>query len=120
MAEQKRTRIVNLFITPTAFSSIFKRLKGERSDYDFSGLADLRKLLSNEKARILNIIKTRNPGSIYELAKILKRDFKAVDSDVKLLAKLGFIELKQEIEGKRKKLKPVLVVDNLQININFQ
>ena len=120
MAKKQKTRIVNLYVTPGAFASIFKRLKGDRSEYDFSGLSDLRQLLSNEKSKILNVIKNNNPGSIYKLAKILGRDFKAVSQDTKLLEKYGFIELKAENIGKRKKLKPVMAIDNLQINISFQ
>ena len=120
MVKEFQTRIINLFITPTAFSSFFKRLRGDRSDFDFSGLIDLRKLLSNEKAKILNAIKNQKPESIYSLAKILKRDFKAVNQDVKLLKKFGFIDLKPEISGKRKRLKPEIIIDTLQININFQ
>jgi len=118
--EQKRTRIINLFITPNTLTSIFKRLKGDRSEYDLSGIAYLRKLLSNEKAKILNTIKTQNPESIYHLAKILQRDFKAVSQDIKLLERFGLIELKPGTNGKRKKLKPIVVIDNLQINISFQ
>lgn len=120
MAKKPRTRIVNLYIKPSAFASIFKRLRGDRSDYDFSALAELRQLLSNEKAKILNSIKNQKPESIYRLSRILGRDFKAVSHDVKLLEKFGFIELKKEEQGKRKKLKPVLSIDNLQININFE
>lgn len=115
-----KTRIVNLYITTGAFASIFKRLKGERSEYDFSNLSDLRKLLSNEKAKMLNVIKNKNPDSIYHLAKMLKRDFKAVRDDVKHLEKFGFVELKSETKGKRKRMKPVITLDNLQINIGFQ
>lgn len=118
--EKQRTRIVNLFITPSAFSSIFKRLRGDKSEYDFSGLTDLRQLLSKEKAKILNIIKNQNPESIYKLAKILGRDFKAVSQDIKLLERFGFIELKPESKGKRKKLRPIIAIDNLQVNIGFQ
>ena len=119
MAEKKKTRIVNLYITKGAFASIFKRLKGDRSDYDFSALAELRLLLSNEKAKILNIIKDRSPDSIYQLAKMLGRDFKAVSKDIKLLEKFGFIELKERKKGGRRKLKPEMAIDNLQINISF-
>jgi predicted transcriptional regulator len=119
MAKKAKTRIVNLYITPGAFASIFKRLKGDKSNYDFSALAELRLLLSNEKAKTLNAIKDRKPGSIYQLAKILGRDFKAVSQDVKLLEKFGFIELIEEKKGKTRKLKPVLAIDNLQINIGF-
>ena len=46
-----------------------------KKDYDFSGISALRQLLSNEKARILDVIKTKKPVSIYALAKILGRDF---------------------------------------------
>ncbi len=120
MAKKQKTRTVNLFITPGAFTSIFKRLRGDKSEYDFSGLADLRQLLSNEKAKMLNAIKDQNPESIYSLAKFLGRDFKAVSHDIKLLEKFGFIELKPLSKGKRKKLKPIISIDNLQININFK
>ena len=116
---EPRTRIINLYITPGTITSIFKRLRGDRSDYDLSGLTDLRHLLSKEKAKTLNTIKTQSPESIYKLAKILGRDFKAVREDIKLLEKFGFIELKPETKGKRKKLKPEIVIDNLQLNINF-
>lgn len=117
---KEKTRIVNLYITPSAFSSIFKRLRGDKSDYDFSSLIDLRQLLSNEKAKILNVINNQKVESIYHLARILKRDFKSVRQDIKILEKFGFLELKQEVKGKRKKLKPILIIDKLQININFK
>lgn len=119
MAEEKK-RIVNLYVTPSTFTSIFKKLRGYSSDYDFSGIADVRQLLSNEKAKILNIVKTQEPSSIYNLAKILNRDFKSVIQDVKILEKFGFIQLKEETKGKRKMLKPIVALDSLQINISFQ
>lgn len=119
MSSAKKTRIVNLYVTPGAFTSIFKRLRGERTDYDLSALAELRQLLSNEKSKILNTIKHAKPESIYKLARILGRDFKPVREDVKLLEKFGFLELKETKKGKRKRLTPVLIVENLQINIIF-
>ena len=117
---EERKRIVNLYITPNTFTSIFKKLRGYKSDYDFSELGDLRQLLSNEKAKILNIVKTQNPESIYKLAKLLGRDFKAVSQDIKLLEKFGFVHFKEESKGKRKMLRPILSLDSLQINIGFQ
>jgi predicted transcriptional regulator len=120
MPSIKKTRIVNFYIRSSAFATIFKRLRGDRSDYDFSALADLRHLLNNEKARILNTIKNQNPKSVYQLAKTLDRDFKSVWEDLKLLEKFGFVEFKELKDGKRTKLKPEIVLDNLQINISFQ
>lgn len=117
---QGKTRIINLFVTPNTLKTIFKRLKGDRSEYDLSGISQLRQILSNEKAKILHTIKSQNPDSIYHLAKILKRDFKAVSQDIKLLEKFGLIELKQESKGKRRRLKPLIAVENLQVNLSFQ
>jgi len=76
----------------------------------------LRSLFSDEKAKILFIIKTRQPNSLYDLAKILERDFKAVRKDVKDLEYYGFIKLVKVGKGKRKSLKPILAVDEVLIN----
>ena len=71
--------------------SILKKKSSAKKDYDFSGILVLRQLLSNEKARILDVIKRKNPKSIYELSKQLGRGFKSVNDDIKLLERLGFI-----------------------------
>ena len=117
MAEKIRT--INLFITPATIKVLFSRFKGEKRDYDFSSIAELRHLLSNEKSRLLNTIKTKNPTSIYHLSKLLGRGFKAVYDDVTLLERFGFLELKQSQKGNRKSLKPVLALDRLQIIFNI-
>ena len=70
--------------------SLFKKAGTSKGDYDFEGLSVLRQLLSNEKARLLNIVKTQSPGSIYELSKKLGRTFKSVSDDVKFLERFGF------------------------------
>lgn len=80
-------------------------------------ISELRQLLSNEKARILATIKTKKPLSLYHLAKLLNRDFKAVREDVKILEKFGFVKLLTEKEGKKKKLRPVLVTNKLEVMI---
>ena len=116
MAKKDRTRIVNIDISQGAFTSIFKRFVGEKSDYEFSGLKDLKQILSNEKARILYVIKHNKPKSIYNLAKLLKRDFKSVQQDVKTLEKFGFIQLEKIKEGKREMLRPSIIVDSIQVN----
>ena len=117
---KEKTRIVNLYITPSAFASIFKRLRGDKSEYDFSALAELRQLLSNEKAKILNTIKNEKPDSIYKLANLLGRGFKSVRDDIRILEKFGFLELKSGKSGKREKLTPNLAINSLQVNISFQ
>ena len=119
MAGKNRTRVINMSISQNAFTSIFKRFVGEKSEFEFSGLGDLRQLLSNEKAKILYVIKHNKPSSVYNLAKILNRDFKSVLQDVRILKKFGFIELKPEKKGNRNMLKPLIAINSLQINFEI-
>jgi len=97
---------------------IFKQAGSSKKDYDFSGTLALRQLLSNEKARILHVIKTKKPSSIYDLAKTLKRGFKSVNDDVKFLQRFGFIDLVEEKTKNRIRHKPVIVID--EINFHFK
>lgn len=99
--------------------SIFKSAGVTKEDYDFSGILALRQLLTNEKARILDTIKTLKPVSIYDLAKKLNRGFKSVNDDVKLLERFGFIELIPEKTKKRERLRPKLVVEGVTIHIKL-
>lgn len=118
MAEKSKTREITIIDDGGTFNSFFKMFKTEQS-LDFDGLATLRKILSNEKAKILHTIKTKKPKSIYELAKQLNRDFKSVIDDVKLLEKFGFIDMIAEKSGKRERLRPVVAVDSMYIHIKI-
>ena len=117
MAKKPRTRQVTLSIESGTFTGIFRRLRGEKREFDFSDIGMFRQLLSNERARLLKAIKNKNPGSIYQLAKIVGRDFKSVRQDVKLLEHFGFVELDASAKGKRDTLKPLLAIDKLIITI---
>ena len=117
MAEKSKTREITLVDKSGTFHYLRKHLIGENEEFDFDALSAIRKILSNEKARLLYTIKTKKPNSIYQLAKILKRDFKSVDKDIKLLERFGFIDMVAERTGKRERLKPVLIVDTIHIHI---
>ena len=118
MAKKTKTREITIIDEKGTFNTLLKKFTGEKK-YDFEGLTLLRRLLSNEKARLLNVLKTKKPGSIYGLAKILKRDFKSVSDDIKLLEKFGFIDMIAEKTGKRERLRPVIVVDKINISIKI-
>lgn len=119
MAEKKSgSRTITLKSESGAFSAIFGRFRGEKKQAN-SDIALLRSLLSNEKARLLHVLKTKQPNSIYELAKILGRDFKSVRGDITALENFGFIEMIPVHKGKRQKLKPLLVLDELNIKIQI-
>ena len=60
MAEKTRVLDITIRENKGAFS-IFKSSILSKKDYDFSGILALRQLLTNEKARILDVIKTQKP-----------------------------------------------------------
>jgi|SRR3989344_461887 len=119
MAQKSRTREIILVEKEGTFNTLLKRFTAVEEKYDFEALSALRRLLSNQKARLLHVIKTKNPKSLYELAKMLKRDFKSVMGDIKLLERFGFIDMIAEKTGKRERLRPVLAINNLYIQIKF-
>lgn len=118
MSSKKRTKVryVDINVNKQGFVS---RLINEKKQHDFSDIKLLRNLLSNEKARILHVLKNSEPKSIYDLAKTLKRDLKSVRDDLHLLERFGFIDFISEKRGKRESLKPVLITERLEIIIDI-
>ncbi len=115
MAKTK-TREITITGSKGSFS-FFKKQGTSKKDYDFEGVLALRQLLSNEKARILHVIKTKKPKSIYELAKKLGRGFKSVNDDLKLLERFGFIEFFEEKTKNRKRIRPEITVETITIHL---
>jgi len=124
MAESKRERVrnIDLEVGEGTFTTFFRKFGitgAEKAGINFKDVSALRQLLSNEKARILYVIQRKKPSSIYELAKILRRDFKSVRKDVELLKNFDMISFIKEGKGKRQRLRPVLNLDVLNIKIKI-
>ncbi|MFH1589740.1 MAG: HTH domain-containing protein [archaeon] len=113
-----KTREIKIIESKGAFS-ILRKGSFSRGDFDFEGLSALRRLLSNEKARLLHVLKTQKPGSIYDLAKKLGRNFKTVNDDIKLLERFGFIHLIEEKTKNRIRHRPKLVADTVTIHLKI-
>jgi predicted transcriptional regulator len=62
----------------------------------FADPADLLRVLSLERLRVLRTIRTKKNPTISGLAMILKRDRKAVSRDVKLLESFGLLRTRHE------------------------
>jgi predicted transcriptional regulator len=94
--------------------------KGEKvkrhEGISFENIEAMRKILSEERLRILKAIKKEHPTSIYELAKFLKRDIKNTFDDVQFLARIGLIELEKTKEG-REKTVPKVNYDRILLEI---
>lgn len=82
----------------------------------FENIETMRKAITEERVRILKIIKEKHPASIYELAKILHRNIKNVSDDVHYLADTGLIELKKVKTG-REKTTPTVDYDKIRLEI---
>ena len=115
----EKTRLIDIYERGGTFSSVFRRIGLEKVDYNTKDLSLIRRLLSNEKARLLHVVKMKSPKSIYELAKILKRDFKSVREDIKLLDKFGFIDIISIKSGKRQMHQPRISANTLNVVIRI-
>lgn len=71
--------------------------KGSPKDDEiiFTSLEAVARIFSKGRMEILRAVIQQQPKSIYDLAKLLDRDFKNVHMDVKLLADIGLLDLKE-------------------------
>jgi predicted transcriptional regulator len=90
----------------------------ERPKDPYADLKLLRNLLTREKAKILNAIKTKKPSSIYHLSKLLKRDQKSVRRDLQILERFGFIDFEAKKKGNKTSHRPYMVINKMILEIS--
>ncbi len=98
----KRKRVL-LVVEPQreAMDRAFSVLKKPSKKYagtmviSFPDFETLGRVITGARMEILRAIRVHKPKSIQELARLVKRDFKNVYGDVKLLAEVGLIELEE-------------------------
>jgi len=71
----------------------------------FDSIDNMRTILTNNRLLILRAIREYKPKSIYALAKILGRDLKNVNQDLKLLSEIGLVTLERR-ETDKKRIMP--------------
>ena len=82
----------------------------------FDSIDSMRSVLTNNRLLILKTIRERNPGSVYELAKMLKRDLKNVNQDLKLLADIGLVTL-EKTDADKKRVVPHVDYGKIMLEI---
>ena len=92
-------------------------VKRKKPGIYFEDFVVMRKAITEERVRILRIIKERHPESIYDLAKMLHRNLKNVSDDVHYLAGLGLIELEKAKANGREKTVPSVHYDKIMLEI---
>lgn len=78
------------------FAKVFGKVKKEektipKRSVGFSNVDSFRSFFSKKRMELLHAIKHKKPKSVYQLAKLLNREYKNVYDDVKLLEELGLI-----------------------------
>jgi predicted transcriptional regulator len=74
------------------------------------------RIMTENRLRMLRVIRKEHPSSIYELAKFLKRDVKNTFDDIHFLADIGLIELRKTKEG-RERNTPVVNYEKILLEI---
>ena len=74
------------------------------------------KVMTDKRLEILRMIKKKHPSSVYELAKILKRDAKNVTQDLEYLKDIGLVEIKKTKEKKELTI-PEVNYDKIDLQI---
>ena len=76
----------------------------------------LRKFLTPKRLELLRVVRHKKPNSMYELAKLVSRTPENVNTDIKFLEQLGFVEVTR-IKDIRKKLVPEVNYDRMTLEI---
>lgn len=88
-----------------------KKVPPQKGTY-IADVETARSIFTESRMKIIQLLKTKEPQSIYALAKLLKRDFKNVYDDVTFLNQLGIIGIEESTTGRKKK-KPILLCDKI-------
>ena len=83
------------------FAKVYKKLeRGEKVDavekLTFTNVNDFRKFITPKRLELLKAVKQKKPSSIQQLAKILNRDYKSINTDLQILQKMDLISRKRE------------------------
>ncbi len=83
----------------------------------FTSLEAARNFLTRERLALLRAIKTRHPASIYALAKVVDRDLKNVQEDIRILERHGLVKITKRPRGSRKIKVPEVPFEEITLRI---
>ncbi len=85
----------------------------------FENVDQLRRVLTAKRLELLLAISSQCPASVQELASLVGRDYKNVNTDVALLERLGLIGLERR-RGKGRARAPTLPYDEIRVTIHLR
>lgn len=119
------TKVIKLNVMPTKevlrqfATALAKARRGEKVEHSgisFESIEGLRNVLTKRRLELLSVIRHRKPNSVYELSKLLKRDMKSVNTDLKILEENDLVSLKKISNG-RQRVIPVVEFDKINIMV---
>jgi|TARA_B100001971_G_C18247928_1_gene575787 predicted transcriptional regulator len=90
-----------------------------QSGLSFGSVESFREFFTPKRIELLQVIKHKQPHSVYELAKLTKREIKSIVVDINILSKYGLIDMKKvPVKGRTGyKLMPIFDYDKLTVDI---
>ena len=88
----------------------------KRTGIYFESIDAMRKVLTNKRLTILKVIKEEEPNSVYALAKLLGRDLKNVNQDLKMLVDIGLVTV-ELVKDDKKRIVPHVEYDKILLEI---
>lgn len=91
----------------------------KKSGLSFGSVQSFREFFTPKRIELLQVIKHKQPKSVYALAKLTNRQIKSVVIDLDILVKYGLLDTKKvHIKGKTGyKIKPIFDYDKLTVDI---
>lgn len=105
------------------FQETFKAVESgrrvrRREGVYFTSIEAARNLLTPNRLALLRAVRCRRPGSMYELAKMVGRDLKNVQDDLRLLETYGLVRMTHATRsGKRRVRVPEAIFDEIELKI---
>jgi predicted transcriptional regulator len=90
-----------------------------REEVFFSSIEAARKLLTPSRLALLRVIRTERPSSIYALARLVGRNLKNVQQDLRLLESYGLVRMEptRQARSRRNPKVPEAVFDEIALKI---
>jgi len=91
--------------------------KKPHDEVGFTSIEAARNFITPERLALMHTIRTRRPASLYQLAKMVSRDFKNVQEDIRILERHGLVRIAREHRGKRKVKVPQVLFEEIALRI---
>ena len=94
-----------------------RRVKKREGVY-FTSIEAARNLLTPNRLALLRTVRSGRPGSIYELSRMVHRDLKNVQDDLRILETYGLVRMADATRtGKRRVRVPRSLFDEIELRI---